>query len=98
MLKNSLCTFKFCRFFQTGLYLDFFLKKIVEVFVKNYLVLTAQYFGEKYIIEFLTKKVIDSWFFNINRVFGYFEYFLSFFFLQFLSFLFLFFAILVLFI
>jgi hypothetical protein len=60
MLKNKLFTFNFFRFVQTGLYVDFFIKKIIELFVKNYLVLTAQFFGEKYMIEFLTKKIIDS--------------------------------------
>jgi hypothetical protein len=60
MLKNKTILFKFFRFIQTGLYLDYFFKKLIEIFVKNYLVLSAQFFGEKYIIEFLTKKIIDS--------------------------------------
>lgn len=95
MLKNIMFNFKFFRFIQTGLYLDFFLKKIIEIFVKNYLVLTAQFFGEKYMIEYLTKKIIDSWFFNNNKFFGLFELTQSNFFVQFLSFLFFFLSFLI---
>lgn len=98
MLKNKLFTFNFFRFVQTGLYVDFFIKKIIELFVKNYLVLTAQFFGEKYMIEFLTKKIIDSWFFNNNKLFGFFEFTSSTFFVQFISFLFLFLSVIVLFV
>lgn len=98
MLKNSIFNFKFFRFIQTGLYLDFFFKKIVEIFVKNYLVLTAQFFGEKYVIEYFTKKIIDSWFFNNNKIFGLFELTNSSFFVQFISFLFFFLSILIFFI
>jgi len=98
MLKNKLFTFNFFRFVQTGLYVDFFIKKFIELFVKNYLVLTAQFFGEKYMIEFLTKKIIDSWFFNNNKLFGFFEFTASTFFVQFISFLFLFLSIIVLFV
>jgi hypothetical protein len=60
MLKNLIFKFQFFRFIQTGLFIDFFLKKLIEIFVKNYLVLTAQFFGEKYVIEIITKKIIDS--------------------------------------
>jgi hypothetical protein len=77
MLKNSIFNFKFFRFVQTGLYLDFFFKKIIEIFVKNYLVLTAQFFGEKYVIEYFTKKIIvllfvflDYFFCGVSLVFG----------------------------
>ena len=93
MLKNNLFSFKFFRFIQTGLYVDFFFKKIIEIFVKNYLILTAQFFGEKYIIEFLTKKIIDSWFFNNNKIFGFFELTQTTFFVQFLTFLFFFLSV-----
>lgn len=98
MLKNIIFTFKFFRFIQTGMYLDFFFKKIIEIFVKNYIVLTAQFFGEKYIIEYLTKKIIDSWFFNNNKLLGLFELTQTNFFVQFLSFLFFFLSLLIFFI
>ena len=35
MLKNKLITFKFFRFIQSGLYLDFILKNISEIFIRN---------------------------------------------------------------
>lgn len=98
MLKNIIFTFKFFRFIQTGLYLDYFFKKVIEIVLKNYIVLTAQFFGEKYIIEFLTKKVIDSWFFNNNKFIGLFELTQTNFFIQFISFLFFFLSLLIFFI
>jgi hypothetical protein len=95
MLKNLIFKFQFFRFIQTGLFIDFFLKKLIEIFVKNYLVLTAQFFGEKYVIEIITKKIIDSWFFNNNKFFGLFELFNSSFFVQFISFAFFFLSFLI---
>ena len=90
MLKFMGITIQFFKFIQNGFYLDFFIKKIAEIFVRNYFIYTAQFFGEKYIIEFLTKKTIDSWIFNKNKIFGFFEFTNSFFFIQFISFLFFF--------
>jgi hypothetical protein len=90
MLKFNLLTFRFFRFIQSGLYVDFFLKKLCEVFVRNIFIYSAQFFGEKYIIEYLTKKIIDSSLFNINRFFGVSELFYSYYFIQLLSILFYF--------
>jgi len=67
MLKNKLITFKFFRFIQSGLYLDFILKNISEIFIRNVFIYSAIFFGEKYMIEYLTKKTIDSFVFNSNR-------------------------------
>ena len=67
MLKNFLITFPFFKFIQTGLLLDFFFKKLIEVVLKNTLIYGFLFFGEKYIIEYLTKKTIDSYLFNNNR-------------------------------
>ena len=67
MLKFYIFKFRFIRFVQSGLYFDFFFKKIAELFVRNVFIYTAQFFGEKYMIEFLTKKIIDSAIFNSNR-------------------------------
>ena len=58
-------------FLQSGLYIDFFIKKLGEVFVKNFLVYTSNYFGEKYFIEVLTKKLIDNLVFKKNKLFGW---------------------------
>ena len=60
MLKFMGIKIQFFKFIQNGFYLDFFIKKLAEIFVRNYFIYTAQFFGEKYIIEFLTKKTIDS--------------------------------------
>ena len=49
---------------------DFFIKKVGEVFVKNFLVYTSNYFGEKYFIEVLTRKLIDNLVFKQNKLFG----------------------------
>jgi len=67
MLKNKLITFKFFKFIQSGLYLDFILKNISEIFIRNVFIYSAIFFGEKYMIEYLTKKTIDSFIFNNNR-------------------------------
>jgi len=41
---------------QSGFYIDFFVKKIAEVFIKNVFIYAAFFFGEKFEIEILTKK------------------------------------------
>ena len=82
MLKFKIVTFNFFRFVQSGLYVDFFLKKIIELFIKNFFVYAAQFLGEKYMIEYLTKKIIDSSIFNTNKIISltdlfYTQYFIS---------------------
>jgi len=49
-------------------FFDFFYKKVTEVFVRNFLVYTAQFFGEKYVIEYITKKIFDKVVFNSNKL------------------------------
>lgn len=56
---------------QSGFYFDFFLKKIADVFIRNVFINASLFFGEKYMIEVLTKKVIDSFIFNSNRFLGF---------------------------
>lgn len=82
MLKMDIFTFRFFRFIQSGLYVDFFFKKVCEIFVRNFFVYAAQFFGEKYIIEYLTKKIVDSSIFNTNRIIGISELFFSYYFIQ----------------
>lgn len=89
MLKFKIVTFEFFRFIQSGLYVDFFLKKLVELFVKNFFIYAAQFIGEKYMIEFLTKKVIDSSIFNTNKIINLGDLFYSQYFISLLSILFL---------
>jgi len=93
MLKFKIVTHNFFRFIQSGLYLDFFLKKLVELFIKNFLVYAAQFLGEKYMIEYLTKKIIDSSITNMNKVIKSTDLFYSNYFIQLLSIFFYFFSI-----
>ena len=60
MLRNFFFSYNFFRFCQSGCYLDFFLKKLSEVFVRNIFVYGAQFFGEKYMIEIITKKIFHN--------------------------------------
>jgi hypothetical protein len=94
MLKLKIIEFNFFRFIQSGLYLDFFLKKLIEIFVKNIFIYSAQFIGEKYMIEFLTKKVIDSSVFNLNKIINLSDLFYSYYFIQLLCIFFYFFSIL----
>jgi len=56
---------------QAGFYIDFFFKKIIEVFIRNFFIYTALFFGEKYMIEQLTKKTLDNLVFNSNKFIGW---------------------------
>ena len=62
--------FKFAGKAQSGFYVDFFLKKTAEVFIRNVFIYASLFFGEKYMIEQLTKKTVDSFVFNSNRFLG----------------------------
>ena len=52
-------THEFISFMQSGMYLDYIVKKLGEILVKNLLCSTSIFFGEKFIVEFLSKKTID---------------------------------------
>ncbi len=72
-MLNSFCfTFDFHRFCQSGFYVDFFVKKFGEVFVRNILIYGAQFFGEKYMIEHLTKRFFETsiWYWNSKLEFN----------------------------
>lgn len=69
MLRWNLNTTNFSRFSQSGMYIDFILKQIGEYFIRNILIYTSLFFGEKYVIEYLTKKTIDSFVFSSNSLF-----------------------------
>ena len=56
---------------QSGFYFDFIIKKLGEVFIRNIFIYAALFFGEKYMIEHLTKKVVDSFVFNSNKFLGW---------------------------
>lgn len=48
------------------MYGDFIIKQLVEYVTKYLFILTALFFGEKYIIEYVTKKTVDSFIYYAN--------------------------------
>lgn len=94
MLKNIFITFNFHRFMQSGSYLDFFVKKWAEIFIKNIFIYSSQFFSEKYIIEYLTKKLITNLIFVFNKKLSFFSLNYFFFFIQLISIIFYFFSFL----
>ena len=47
------------RSIKSGFFMDFFSKKVAEVFIRNVFISGAYVFGEKYVIEHLTKNAGD---------------------------------------
>ena len=92
MLKSMIFSLNFFRFIQNGMYVDFFIKKLTEVFCRNMFIYSAQFFGEKYIIEYYTKKIIESYVFNLNQKYNIFVFYYSYFFVYNLSIMFIFFS------
>lgn len=66
MLHSYFFSSDFKKAAQSGFYIDFFLKNIFENIIRNALVYTAQFFCEKYVIEYFTKKI----FVNITYLFN----------------------------
>ena len=56
---------------QSGFYFDFIFKKLGEVFVRNVFIYSALFFGEKFLIEFLTKKLLTKVLDNTNKIVGW---------------------------
>ena len=69
-LKNSYKSKKLTLFAYNGFYFDFVFKKLGEIFIRNVFVFAALFLGEKYMIEHLTKKVVDNFVFNSNKFVG----------------------------
>jgi hypothetical protein len=69
-------TERFINFIQSGMYIDYIIKKITEAFLRNFFVYSSIFFSEKYIIEFLSKKTVDNlvFFFNFQSVNKNYEY------------------------
>lgn len=59
-------TDRFVNFAQSGMYIDYIIKKITELFLRNFFVYSSIFFSEKYVIEFLSKKTIDNFVFFFN--------------------------------
>jgi hypothetical protein len=74
---------------QSGFYLDFFFKKISEIFIRNVFVYSSLFFGEKYLIEVLTKKIFENFIFNTNKFISFKNLKLNFFFFSVINVLFL---------
>jgi uncharacterized protein involved in cysteine biosynthesis len=74
MLNFSKKKFKWAGRAQSGFYIDFILKKLAEVFIRNVFINAALFLGEKYMIEYITKKTVDSLIFNSNKFIGWTTY------------------------
>jgi len=85
MLKSFFFSQNFHRFCQSGCYLDFFFKKISEFVIKYVYIYGAQFFGEKYVIEELTRKIFEKSFWKLNKYVGLTKLFYSLFFVQLIS-------------
>lgn len=70
MLGSTLYSYDFYIFCQSGFYLDFIIKKISEIVVKNLLVYSSLFLGEKYMIEYLTKNIFENFFKKFFKFFG----------------------------
>lgn len=68
MLNSYILRDNFIRAVKCGFYLDFFLKKICEVFVRNVFICASYLFGEKYMIEYFTKIPFDNVITNLNII------------------------------
>lgn len=42
------------------MYLDYIVKKIAETFTKNVLIYGSTFFGEKFLVEFISRKSLDK--------------------------------------
>jgi hypothetical protein len=56
---------------QSGFYIDYIFKKIVDVFIRNIFIFSAIFFGEKYMIEKITRKMVDYFLFKSNKIVGF---------------------------
>lgn len=99
MIYTKFFTFKFYIFAQNGFYFDFLIKKVCEILIRNILIYSSQFFGEKFLIEFFTKIIFYNFFlssFNlVENLLKNFEFFfykfilLVFFFLTFIQIMFI---------
>lgn len=60
MLYLFSMTSSYINFMQSGMYIDYIIKKLNEMLVRNVLIYSSVFLGEKFIIEFISKKTIDS--------------------------------------
>jgi len=86
MLSTYIVSFNFYKSVQSGLYMDFLLKQFCEIFIRNFFIYTPLFFGEKFLIEYFTKKLVDTFIFKLNTVINYLELDYSYFFINIISF------------
>ena len=70
MLKFPQRRFSWSGKAQSGFYLDFFFKKLADVFIRNVFIYASLFFGEKYVIEAITRKIVDNFLFYSNKIVG----------------------------
>ena len=68
MLYSFFLTHKFKQAAQSGFYIDFFLKNVAEIVIRNVLIYSGQFFCEKYMIEFFTKKIFSNFIYYFNQI------------------------------
>ena len=56
---------------QSGFFIDFFLKKLSDLFIRNIFIFSSLFFGEKYMVEKITRKIVDSFLFKSNKLFSF---------------------------
>jgi hypothetical protein len=69
MLYSFFFTHKFKQAAQSGFYIDFFLKNVAEIIIRNVLIYSGQFFCEKYLIEYFTKKLFNNFIYFFNQIF-----------------------------
>lgn len=55
---------------KSGFYIDFFYKKLCEVFIRNILIVAAYIIGEKFMIEFITKLTLDKFIILLSTLYS----------------------------
>jgi hypothetical protein len=66
VLKFFGININFINFIQSGMYLDYIVKKLGEIFTKNILIYGSIFFGEKFFVEFISRKSLDKLTSNIS--------------------------------
>lgn len=71
MLKYPNIRYRWLGRAKSGFYIDYIFKKFAEIFIRNVFIYASLFFGEKYMIEYVTKKTIDNFIFNSNKIVGW---------------------------
>ena len=85
MLHLYLLKWDLIKFIQLGYNIDYIVKNSAIRLVSRVLIFMGFIFGEKYIVEYITKKSIDGFIFNNNRFIGLNSLAYSYYFIQILT-------------